>query len=167
MPRTSGAKELTLTTRARICELYSIGWGYKKIHNRYPDISYSTIRNTIKKEISRNDQRSCYRSGQPKKLSPQQEADLLRKIEEDNHIKMRELHESVQTCASVTTVRRLFRDIHKKKWRQRERPELQPIHAEKRLEWARRYSSFTPTDWRRVIWTNKCLVKRGCGVRPI
>lgn len=151
MPRTPGAKELIPTTRARICELHSIGWSYKKIHQRYSEYSYSTIRNTIKKEAARRDQLSQPRSGAKKKLSLQQEADLIRKTEEDNYIKIRELHEAVQNCASRTTVRRLFRDLHKKKWRQRERPELLPIHAEKRLNWARKYADFTPADWRRVI----------------
>ena len=95
MPRTPGSKELTPTTRARICELHSIGWSYKKIHDRYPNVSYSTIRYTVKKEASRKDQLSNYRSRQPKKLSPEQQAELIRKTEEENHIKMRELHEAI------------------------------------------------------------------------
>lgn len=134
MPRTPGAREIPPTVRARICELHSIGWSYKKIHERFPFISYSSVRYTVKKEASRRDQRSQYRSGQPKKLSPEQERELIQKTQQDEHIKMRELHEAVQECASRTTVRSLFRNIHKRKWRQRERPEIQPIHAEKRLD---------------------------------
>lgn len=155
------------TVRARICELHSIGWSYKKIHDRFPFISYSTVRYTIKKETSRSDQRSQYRSGQPKKLSLEQERDLIQKAQEDEHIEMRGLHEAVQQHTSKSTVRGLFRNIHKRKWRQRQRPEIQPIHAEKRLNWARRYEYLSPEDWRRVIWTDECSVERGKGIRPI
>lgn len=44
------SKELTPAIRERICELYAIGWGYKRIHTRYPYIPLPTIRYTIKKE---------------------------------------------------------------------------------------------------------------------
>lgn len=164
MPRTPGAREIPPITRARICELHSIGWTYKQIHDRYPDFHYTTNRNTIKKEALRHNQQSIHRPGRQKKLSPQQEADLKRRTEENTHIKMHELLEDVQNSASKRTVRRLFQNMHKKKWIQRDRPELQPYHAEKRLEWARKYAHFTPMDWRRVIWTDECSVERGLGL---
>ncbi|KAF3391222.1 Sterol 3-beta-glucosyltransferase UGT80A2, partial [Penicillium rolfsii] len=44
------SSELTPALRERICELHSIGWGYKRIHKRYPWISLGGIRYTIKKE---------------------------------------------------------------------------------------------------------------------
>ena len=59
---------------------------------------------TIKKEDSRSDQHSQHQSGQPKKLSPEQEHDLIQKTQEDKHIKMQELHEAVQQHASKSTV---------------------------------------------------------------
>ena len=40
-------KELSPQTRTRICELNSAGWGYKRIHNRHPEIPISTIKFTI------------------------------------------------------------------------------------------------------------------------
>ena len=50
---------------------------------------------------------------------------------------------------------------------QRQRPELQPHYAEKRLQWAQMYAHFTPDDWRDVKWTDECSVERGKGVQPI
>ena len=67
--------EIDPTTRAMICELHSIGWGYKRIHQKYSFVSISNIRNTIKSESSRSNQRSLSRPGAPKKLSPHQEAE--------------------------------------------------------------------------------------------
>ena len=167
MPKTRGAKELDPTLRARICELHSIGWGYKRIHKKHPDISLYCIRYTIQQEDKRNNQRSCPRSGQPKKLSIEQEAFLKQKVEEDAHIKMRELQATVNYSVSKTTIRRLFRNIHRKKWLQLDRPALKPHHTEQRLQWAQKYADFTPANWRRILWTNKCSVERGKGARPI
>ncbi|KXG52020.1 Guanylate kinase/L-type calcium channel [Penicillium griseofulvum] len=60
--------ELTPAIRERICELHSAAkWGYKRIHRRYPNVSLSTIRYTIKKEHERHDGVSKPRSGRPKK----------------------------------------------------------------------------------------------------
>ena len=80
---------------------------------------------------------------------------------------MHELPNAVNTSVSKSTVQRLFRNIHKHKWMQRKLPELQPIHAGKRLEWAQEYALYTPMDWRRVIWADECSVERGAGVKPI
>lgn len=95
MPRTPGAKELDPTVRARFCELHDIGWGDKRIYKRYPSISIFTIRNTIKLESSRSDQRSLSRSGGPKKLSS---------LQENEHIKMRELQDAVDNSVSKSTI---------------------------------------------------------------
>ena len=51
MPR---SKELTPILRAKLCELKDIGWSYRKIHSRYPDIPLSTIHYTIKKSPVRH-----------------------------------------------------------------------------------------------------------------
>ncbi|KAJ5509350.1 hypothetical protein N7527_011493, partial [Penicillium freii] len=65
-----GSPHLTPAIRERICELHSAAqWGYKRIHQRYPWISLSTIRYTIKKEHERRAGVSKPRSGRPKKLN--------------------------------------------------------------------------------------------------
>ncbi|CBF80063.1 uncharacterized protein ANIA_07765 [Aspergillus nidulans FGSC A4] len=108
-------KELTPDIRARLCELKAIGWKVTKIHKRYPDIPYSTIRSTIMRENARKNQQSCPRSGRPKKISPEEQQQLLGLVETDQHIKMRELSEAVQSGPSVRTVQRLLSTLQKKK----------------------------------------------------
>ena len=93
-------KEMTPTMRARICELHSIGWGYRKIHTRYPQIPVSTIRYTILNENDRDDHASKPRSGRPPVLSPEQKDLLHRLVTENPHIKMRELQAAVGTSPS-------------------------------------------------------------------
>ncbi|KAK6836327.1 hypothetical protein PG987_006822 [Apiospora arundinis] len=52
--------------RDRICELHSIGWGYKAIHRKHPQIPVSTIRYTIKMEPLRKENASLPRPGRPR-----------------------------------------------------------------------------------------------------
>jgi transposase len=160
-------KELTPDIRARLCELKAIGWSFKMIHQRYPDIPYSTIYSTIKRERTRKDQKSSPRSGRPKKISPEEQQHLLDLVQQDQHIKMRELSEAVQSSPLVRTVQRLFRTLHMRKWKQCERPEITPANTEKRLRWAQTYAEYTAEDFYQVIWSNECSVERGAGARRI
>jgi transposase len=123
---------------ARICELHDIGWGYKRIHTRSSQIPLSTIQYTIRKENQRNDQQSLPRSGRPKALTSEQQNHLLDLATKNPHIKMRELQIAVDTSPSKSTVRRLSRSPHMRKWKQRNRPEITEGNATKRLQWAQK-----------------------------
>ncbi|KAL3706446.1 hypothetical protein TMatcc_007457 [Talaromyces marneffei ATCC 18224] len=101
--RRTARRELDPCMRARICELHtSARWGYKRIHKVHPEIPISTIRNTIKKEQERVNQRSLPRSGQPSKLSSEQKENLIQLTKENPHIKYYELQESVDMRCSKT-----------------------------------------------------------------
>ncbi|CAK44601.1 uncharacterized protein An03g03020 [Aspergillus niger] len=160
-------KELTPEVRARLCELKAIGWTFTMIHKRYPHIPYSTIQTTIKRESTRKQQHSASRSGRPKRITPEEQQQLLDLVEQDQHIKMRELSTAVQSSPSIRTVQRLFRTLHMQKWKQCERPEITPQNAEKRLRWAQQYAEYTAEDFLRVIWSDECSVERGAGIRRI
>lgn len=103
------SKELTPTMRARLCELRDIGWSYRQIHQRYPDIPLSTIRYTISKQSERTGEESLRRNGRPKGLSPEEQQHIISLFERNPHIKMRELALSVQSVPSIRTVQRLLR----------------------------------------------------------
>lgn len=57
------SKDLVPTMRVRLCELRDIGWGYQKIHEKYPETPISTIHYTIKQQNQRGDNKSNPRSG--------------------------------------------------------------------------------------------------------
>ena len=79
--------ELTPALRERTCELHSaVKWGYKRIHKRYPWISVSTIRYTIKKEHERHAGVSKPRSGRPRKLDKTDKVRLLDAIKENPRV---------------------------------------------------------------------------------
>lgn len=81
-----GQPNYTPAIRERICELSAIGWGYKRIHQRYPTISLSTIRCTIKKEPERRQGVSKPKSGRPQKLSDDQKGRASTAIHENSKV---------------------------------------------------------------------------------
>ncbi|KAJ5790630.1 uncharacterized protein N7518_007641 [Penicillium psychrosexuale] len=112
------------------------GSGYKRIHRRYPWISISTIRYTIKKEYERYAGVSKPRSSRPKKLDKTDKVRLLDAIKENPRV----------------TYEDLLAEVSYK------RPYLTKENALKRLQWAVRYQHFTPEDWARVFWSDKWLI---------
>ena len=88
-------KELSPQTRSCICELNSIGWGYKRIHNKHPEIPISTIKSTIYNERKRLNNHSLPQSGRPHGLTEEQHDHLYDLTTTNPHIKMHDLLESV------------------------------------------------------------------------
>ncbi|KAJ5369237.1 uncharacterized protein N7496_008997 [Penicillium cataractarum] len=159
------SKELTPALRERICELHDIGWGYKRIHGRYPWIALSTIAYTIKKEPQRKMGISKPRSGRPKKLNDEDKARILEVISEQPRVTYEDLLSEVSYKVKKDSIRRLLNAENMRKWRCAWRPYLDEERAAKRLQWAHRYRHFLPTDWARVYWSDECTVERGIGIR--
>ncbi|KAJ5502615.1 hypothetical protein N7463_001086 [Penicillium fimorum] len=158
--------ELTPALRERICELHSAAhWGYRRIHQRYPWISISTIRYTIKKEHERRAGVSKPRSGRPRKLDTTDKVRLLDAISENPRITHEDLLAEVSHKVKIDSIRRLLNTENLRKWRCSWRPYLTEEHALKRLRWATRYRHFTKEDWARVFWSDECTVERGIGIR--
>ncbi|KAL3707206.1 hypothetical protein TMatcc_005183 [Talaromyces marneffei ATCC 18224] len=117
-PRTA-RRELDPCMRARICELHTEAhWGYKRIHKVHPEIPISTIRNTIKKEQERINQRSKARSGTPAKLTDEDKQKLIELTIQNPHIKYEELRNAVDNKVTIRTIQNMFQQIHKRKWKQ-------------------------------------------------
>lgn len=87
--------ELTPAIRERICELYAIGWGYKRIHQRYQQVLLSTVRYTIKKEPERKNGVLKSRSGRSTKLNLAEKVCLFEVITENLKITYEDLFAKV------------------------------------------------------------------------
>lgn len=96
--------ELTPALRERICELYAIGWGYKRIHKRYPWISLSGIRYTIKRESERKSGVSKPRSGRPRKLDEADKQRLIDAITDDPKVTREDLLAEVSYKVKYTYI---------------------------------------------------------------
>lgn len=99
-----GSKELTPQICLWICELKSIGWGAKRIHNKHPEILLSTIKSTIQLEAIPNDNKTCSRSGRPHKISEEQRDLIYGLTESDPHIKIRDLADAVDEVVKKQSI---------------------------------------------------------------
>lgn len=107
-PRTA-RRELDPCMRARICELHTEAhWGYKRIHTAHPEIPISTIRNTIKKEQERINQRSKARSGTPVKLTDEDKQKLKDLTVQYPYIKYEALRNAVNNKVMIRTIQIMF-----------------------------------------------------------
>ena len=89
--------ELTPALRERICELHdAVKWGYKRIQKRYPFISVSTVRYTIKKDRERLAGVLKPRFRRPKKLNEADRAKILATIDENPKV----IHKDLLTRVS-------------------------------------------------------------------
>ena len=161
-------RELTPQLRSRICELRSLGFSYGRIAEIHPEVSRSTIITTCRREALRNDNVTQPRSGAPRRLTDEQRDYLYDfAVHQNPHSKMRDLLAEVDGAVKKRSVQKLMREMNRRKWQQRKRPEIKPENAVKRLQWARQYEHFSPEDWRRVKWSDECSVERGMGIRPV
>lgn len=107
-PAMARVSELTPAIRERICELHAIGWGYKRIHRRYPSIPLSTIRYTIKKEHERHDGVSKPRSGRPKKITEAEKDAILDVIHGNTKTQYKDLLAKVDYKVKRRSIQRLL-----------------------------------------------------------
>lgn len=61
-------KELSPQQRSQICELHSLGYGYRRIFKLLAEVPLSTIKYTCQQEAKRKENQSRPRSGAPRKL---------------------------------------------------------------------------------------------------
>lgn len=162
MPR---GKELSPSLRSRICELRRAGYSWRELFHRFPEIPKSTIRSTVKSEEKRGeDNLTLPRSGAPRKLTEEQRDQIFNTVTTDPHITIRGLLDSVDNAVKARSLRYLLREMNKRKWMQKKRVALTPLQARRRLDWAIRYQGI---DWKKVKWSDECMVRRGQGMRPI
>ncbi|KAL6868527.1 hypothetical protein J3F83DRAFT_699174 [Trichoderma novae-zelandiae] len=112
MPRRG--PELSPTLRARICELSSIGYGYKRIHKIHPEVALSTIKYTIAKEAVRDDNHSLPRPGVPRKLTEEQRDLIYDTVTHINpNVTNQELLDLVDHVIKTRSLQMLLREMGK------------------------------------------------------
>jgi transposase len=109
-------------------------------------VGRSTVQMTCKREIERVDNVSKPRCGAPRVITEEERDRMIDIVDnEDPFIKWRDLTRVCEN-AHERSVRRLFQDMNRRKWKSLERPHLEPHQAAARLLWAQTYQHFTPLE---------------------
>lgn len=111
MTRPPRGKELDPQTRSRICELHSIGWGPKKIQERHPTITISTIKTTISREGLRNNNQTMPRSGRPRVLTEEQRDRVYELKSRDPGMTVAKLLEEVGHVVKKRSMQRVLKEM--------------------------------------------------------
>ena len=117
-------------------------------------------------ESQRQDNKSLPRSGRPYQLSEDQRDQVYGLSLQNPHIKYADLIEEVDNAVQKRSLQYLLQEMGRRKWKQMNRPKLEPHHAVQRLAWTQRYESLTPADWAWVKWSDECTVERCVGIKP-
>jgi hypothetical protein len=134
--------ELSPQMRARICELRSLGWSYDRIQKKHPEIAYSTIGDTCRKEAKRLNNFSNPQSGAPRVITEDERDSLLETVILTPEISYEALRAQECPNASMRAMKQLLQEMNIRKWVRLKRPALTPEHASLCLTWAQRYQRF-------------------------
>jgi transposase len=152
--------------RIKLIELKSIGWSYRQIHERYPDIPIATIKTTwLRRSQKGPTQETLARSGPPKKLTQYDKTQLLEGIDQNPRIKYDDLLATVNYKVKRQAIWRLLREENRRKWLIFRRPELTEDHARAHRDWAERVQGYTSNQWKKIFWSDKSTVERGKGAQ--
>ena len=100
------------------------------------------------------------RAGRPRKTSALDDCYLVHTAESETHVPLKELCDQTNLDISEQTIRRRLREAGIRKWKAVKRALLTKKHAALHLEWAKAHHHWTKEDWKRVIWSDECAVKK-------
>ncbi len=129
--------ELSAETRARILELYDIGWSLQKIATKHT-LAKSTVQSTISKARERaqtgKGQASLPRPGQPRVISEDERDAIMENTMQNPYVTHEELRKRHAPQSSIRTMQRLCNEMERRKWMCLRRPALTEAHAAARLQ---------------------------------
>jgi transposase len=90
-----------------------------------------------------------------------------RKGPKSRRVPLGELQANFQPQLSTCTIQRHLKEQTISKWLAKDRPQLKPEHKKARYQWALEHRNWKTEDWKKVLWSDECLVKRRCGKGPV
>ena len=107
------------------------------------------------------------RSGRPKKLTDQDEDNIIKKIKKNRQTTAQEIADYLNLQVSISTIKRA---LHRKGYYGRvaaKKPFITAENAMKRLEWCKQHATLTGEDWKKFIWSDESSVEIGRQSRQI
>jgi transposase len=161
----SERKQLTNFQKGRIVALKDL-MSHRKIGIRLK-IPHQTVSSFLERLATRGSIENLHRSGAPRKTSISDDRYIVRTAECNTRIPLAELRTETITNISEQTIRRRLREAGIRKWRPVDRPLLNKNQAKLRLAWAQAHRHWTVEDWRKVIWSDECAVKKDSDPRRL
>jgi transposase len=124
-------------------------------------VSHSAV---CKIRKANNPEADVSKGGRPRVVTPQLRRLIVREITSGQSPTAenvrKKLHENCGVDLSAESVRNALRNVGMKGAPKQKKPKLSARHIKARLDFARKYSSWTIDDWKRVIWSDETKINR-------
>ena len=147
------------TKRAQIIALKQAG--IKQTHiAKQLKCDPQTVHRVLKRFTKTNSFSDAPRSGAPRKTSKADDRLLVRSSTKDRRLPATQLRLQLvdkkgKPSVSARTIRRRLAEVGLNGRKPRKKPLLTKVHKEKRLQWAKKYSSWTVNDWEKVLFSDE------------
>ncbi|CAK9818393.1 Transposable element Tc1 transposase [Anthophora quadrimaculata] len=150
--------ELSLCVRNEIISLHKRGESYRKIGNSL-NLSFSTVRNVIKKFKDTGSVENKTRSGRPQALTIRQRRDIVKEAIKNPFVSAKSLAVDIATYSgkevSAQTVRNVLHSAEIYGRAARKKPFINEKNREKRFGFAKIYINKTMEFWKTVIFSDE------------
>jgi transposase len=153
-------QELSPQLRTGIVAYKDAGLSTAEIAHR-TNLPSSTIKTTLERAPSRNNQQSNPRAGRPPILTPHARRLILRLVRATPKIKYSEICIQTQLEVSKSTFYRLLKKEGIKNWIAKVRPFLSSESAAKCFQWGKDHENWTQDQWKLIIFSDESSVERG------
>jgi hypothetical protein len=132
------------------------------------DIPHRTVSSFLERYDQRKSADNLPHPGAPRKLSTADIRYLVRTVESETRVPLAEIPVNTTfSNVSIRTIRRRLREEGIRKWKAVGRALLTKKHAAQRLKWALEHRNWTREDWKKIIWSDECLVRLDSDPRQV
>ena len=154
-------KVIPISTKTQIFEYVAEGLSTRQIAKKVPSVSHMTVTRLRSEHFNGL---AKPKAGRPSKLTPYDKRKLVRDMS-SGRIQTavdaaKELSNTMETQLHPEAIRRVLRKSGLKAIKKKKKPFLSRKHRQQRLEFARKYSNWTPEDFKRVIWSDETKINR-------
>ena len=119
-----------------------------------------TVSNFLTRQKTRKSSDNLPRLGRLRIMMKAQDKHIIAAVKANTYVPLASLQNIVNVPVSTTTIRRRLHEDLIRKWRAVNRPLLNNERAEKWLEWALKYQHKSREDWRKIAWSDECVIKK-------
>ncbi|KAI7947474.1 hypothetical protein MJO28_009382 [Puccinia striiformis f. sp. tritici] len=129
--------------------------------SRLAELPRSTVDSILTRNCERGTVETTKRPGRPRITTDRDLRELKDVLESNRKTKLSELSDMIQTQVCTRTLRKRIRDLGYNSRVAVKKPYVNDKQKKNRLTFAREHSSWTVTDWERVIWSDESSFEIG------
>ncbi|XP_018371229.1 PREDICTED: transposable element Tc1 transposase [Trachymyrmex cornetzi] len=158
----SKTRELSEGKRAQIIVLHSVGLSQVQIAKKIK-CSRCAVQTTIKRYNDTKQFKSRSGRGRKRKTTAREDRYLKQNALKDRRQTAKELTAALRSdheiSISAKTVSRRLNEFGIKARKARQKPWLSETNRKKRLAWAKKYKSWTASDWDKILWSDESNIQ--------